>query len=108
MSLIKCFECQSEVSNKALACPKCGARLRKPKRGFFGTLFKWSFIGFNLLMLLWLFSYWGTVGQMSANESEMAQTGYAIGATMGTGAIVSFWCFGDVILGLLVLFTRAK
>ncbi|MEK9159042.1 MAG: zinc ribbon domain-containing protein [Patescibacteria group bacterium] len=24
MSLIKCSECQSEMSDKALACPKCG------------------------------------------------------------------------------------
>jgi hypothetical protein len=27
------------------------------KRGFFGFLFKWASIGFNVLMALWLFSY---------------------------------------------------
>ena len=32
MSLIKCFECQSEMSDKALACPKCG-NPNKPKKG---------------------------------------------------------------------------
>lgn len=32
----------------------------------------------------------------------------AIGGTIGTGVLISFWGFGDLILGLLVLFTRPK
>jgi DNA-directed RNA polymerase subunit RPC12/RpoP len=47
MALINCKECGAEVSDKALDCPKCGAKLRKPQRTFFGKLVKYSFIGFN-------------------------------------------------------------
>ena len=35
MALIKCKECGGEVSNKADACPKCGAKV--PKSGIVGT-----------------------------------------------------------------------
>ncbi|HHB1543773.1 zinc-ribbon domain-containing protein [Acinetobacter baumannii] len=44
MPLINCPECNHSVSDKALDCPSCGARLRKPKRGFFGKIFKWLFL----------------------------------------------------------------
>ncbi|QJT21670.1 hypothetical protein IBG34_04770 [Aeromonas media] len=108
MSLINCPECASEVSDSALKCPKCGIQIRKPKRGFFGKLFKWGFILFNLLMAFWLFSYWGSVGEMMHDTSEAGQAGAAIGGTIGTGVLISFWGFGDLILGLLVLFTRPK
>jgi ssDNA-binding Zn-finger/Zn-ribbon topoisomerase 1 len=109
MALITCPECSNEVSDTALKCPKCGVQLRKPKRGFFGKLFKFVFIAFNIIMLLWMFSYFGAVSDVASNASSGAeQAGTAIGATLGTGMLLFFWCVGDVILGLLVLFTRPK
>lgn len=54
MAMIPCKECGKEVSSEAFKCPNCGARLRKAKRGFFGKIFKWSFVLFNLLMFLWV------------------------------------------------------
>lgn len=30
MALVKCAECQNDVSDKAAACPKCGAPVGKP------------------------------------------------------------------------------
>lgn len=30
MSLIECHECKNQVSDEAAACPKCGAKVRKP------------------------------------------------------------------------------
>ncbi|WP_337162347.1 hypothetical protein [Vibrio parahaemolyticus] len=85
MTLIKCPECYTEVSTSAYNCPKCGGQLRKPKRGFFGTLFKWGFILFNLLMVLWLISYWGDIGEMSSTaRSDAELTGTAIGGAIGT------------------------
>ena len=53
MAMIKCPECSADVSDSALKCPSCGVQLRKPKRGFFGKLVKWGFIGFNILMAIW-------------------------------------------------------
>jgi hypothetical protein len=109
MALINCPECQTEVSDAALKCPKCGVQLRKPKRGFFGKLFKWGFIGFNILMLIWLFSYWGSVGDLANTAgSDAEKAGAAIGGTIGTGMLFGLWVFGDIILGLFVMFTRPK
>ena len=109
MALIKCPECSNEVSNTALKCPKCGVQLRKLKRGFFGKLFKWGFIVFNILMVIWLFSYWGTVGEIANTAgSEAEKAGVAIGGTLATGMLFGVWVAGDIVLGLFVLFTRPK
>lgn len=105
---MNCPECQSEVSDSALKCPKCGVQLRKPKRGFFGKLFKWTFICFNILMTFWLISYWGTIGDMTSGASGAEKAGAAIGGTIGTGMLFGLWVFGDIVLGLFVLFTRPK
>lgn len=109
MALITCPECDNQVSDSALKCPKCGVQLRKPTRGFFGSLVKFLFIAFNVVMVIWLFTYFSSIGEMSANLSSNAEkTGAAIGATIGTGMLLSLWAFGDIILGLFVLFTRPK
>lgn len=109
MAIINCPECQNEVSNSALKCPKCGVQLRELKRGFFGNLFKWGFILFNILMVVWLFSFWGDVGSIVEEaNSDAEQAGAAIGATIGTGMVFGIWVSGDIILGLLVLFSRPK
>lgn len=109
MAMIKCPECSADVSDSALKCPSCGVQLRKPKRGFFGKLIKWSFIGFNILMVIWLFSYWGSVSEIANTAgSDAEKAGVAIGSTLGTGMLFGIWVFGDIILGLFVLFTRPK
>lgn len=77
------------------------------KRGFFGWLFLLTFIGFNLLMAAWLFSYWGSLSQLNA-ASDAEKAGAVIGGTIGSGMILSVWCFGDIILGLFVLLTRGR
>lgn len=109
MALTNCRECGAQVSDTAFKCPSCAFQLRKPKRGIMGKLFKWVFILFNILMIIWLFSYFAQVGELSsAATSDAEKTGAAIGATMGTGMLLGIWVVGDIILGLLVLFTRPK
>lgn len=109
MALIACKECGNEVSDKATKCPACGVQLRKPKRGFFGAIFKWLFILFNILMIIWVVAaVQGTSEVVSTAASDAEQAGAAIGATLGFGMIMSFWVMGDIILGLLVLFTKPK
>ncbi len=108
MALINCPECSAEVSDSALKCPKCGVQLRKPTRGFFGKLIKWTFILFNIVMVLWL-----TVGMNSAAKgmetlSGAEHAGAAIGTGIGAMLVISIWVIGDIILGLFVLFTRPK
>ena len=39
MAMIRCKECNAEISDQAAACPKCGAELRKGKtRGALKTV----------------------------------------------------------------------
>lgn len=109
MALINCPECSSEVSDSALKCPKCGVQLRKPTRGPFGKLMKWLFIGFNIIMVILLFSYFGSVSEFTSSAgSDAEKAGAAIGATLGTGMLMGIWVLGDIILGLFVLLTRPK
>jgi len=82
--------------------------LRKLKRGFFGKLVKWSFIGFNVLMAIWLIAGMGAATEGMEAMSDAEKAGTAIGTGIGAAMILVIWVFGDIILGLLVLFTRPK
>ncbi|AJA08851.1 Putative membrane protein [Sphingopyxis fribergensis] len=78
-------------------------------RTFFGKLMKWLFIGFNIIMFLWMASSCAAVSDVSAgavNDAERA--GAAIGAGLGMTFLLFVWGIGDVILGMFVLFTRRK
>lgn len=109
MALVSCPECSVEISDTAPKCMKCGVQLRKPKRGFWGKLIKYTFIGFNLLMAWALIAGLGAAGEtVSAASSSAEQAGAAIGTGIGAAMILSIWVFGDIILGLFVLFTRPK
>lgn len=77
------------------------------KRGFFGKIVKWIFILFNVLMIVWLFSYCSHVADMSQTLTDDAEkAGAAIGGAMGTGFLLSIWAAGDIILGIFAFFTR--
>ena len=109
MALIACPECSTDVSDSALKCTSCGIQLRKPKRGFFGKLFKYSFILFNVLMAWWLVAGVGAASEgIQSAGSTAEQAGAAIGTGIGAAMIIGLWVFGDIILGLFVLFTRPK
>ena len=109
MALTNCRECGAQVSDTAFKCPQCAFQLRKPKRGIMGKLFKWLFILFNILMIIWLFSAMAGVGDAASTATTDAEkAGTAIGATLGFGMLMGIWVFGDIILGLLVLFTKPK
>ena len=78
------------------------------KRGIGGKIIKWLFIGFNLLMLIWLFSYWSEIGGKFGNLNEAEQSGAAVGTMLGTTVLMIIWGAGALILGLFVLLTRGK
>lgn len=84
-------------------------RTETRKRGFFGKLIKWSFIGFNVLMAVWLFAGLGGAGDVYNNASGDAErAGAAIGTAIGGGFVLFIWVAGAVILGLLTLLSRGK
>lgn len=109
MATVPCPSCGKDVSVKAFDCPSCGHPLRKAKRGFFGKVFKWAFVLFNIVMIAMLFSYADVIGdQMDTAKSDAEKAGTAIGATLGSGMLLTLWAIGDIILGMFVLFTRPK
>jgi hypothetical protein len=62
MAMTACTECKTQISTKALACPRCGARRRKPT-----SLFTWVFGG--------LFTIAVASGVISAANSPSARAG---------------------------------
>lgn len=106
-ALSTCPSCKENVSQKAFDCPHCGHPIRKPKRGFFGKIFKWLFVLFNILMVIWLLSYFAEIAEMSEDlSSDAERAGAAIGGAIATSMILGIWVMGDIILGLLTLLTR--
>ena len=53
MALIKCPECEKEISNKTTDCPSCGAPVKHIKAGvsWYGPLFKQLFYGTFIIFL---------------------------------------------------------
>lgn len=72
----------------------------------FGKFVKFLFAAFNILMLIWLVTYWSDISGMLDQGDEYSQAGAAIGSALGTGLILAIWALGDVVLGIAVLLTR--
>lgn len=72
MALVKCRECGKEISDKALACPSCGAPMAVVAEGDSGHSSragaKWEGLGFVLIVggLIWLLGggHWGGIFMM--------------------------------------------
>lgn len=109
MAMIQCKECTKEVSDTAIKCPNCGVILNKPKRSVLGKVLKWLFIAFNLIMIYWLFAGTGaSTDVVNHASSEAGKAGAEIGRGLGVMMILFLWVVGDIILGMLVMFTRPK
>src|ERR1700709_2796353 len=77
------------------------------QRGMFGTLTKWAFIAFNVLMLVWVVGGFNAVSNIAVH-SDAERVGRAIGSAFGIASLLMLWMIGDVILGILVLVTRGN
>jgi beta-lactamase regulating signal transducer with metallopeptidase domain len=78
-------------------------------RTFFGKIIKWVFIGFNIVMLIWMIAGMaGAAETASTASSEAEQAGAAIGTGIGFMMLLMIWAAGDVVLGLFVMLTRRK
>jgi uncharacterized paraquat-inducible protein A len=108
MVMINCPECNAEISGSTLKCPKCGYQINKLKRGVFGKIIKWSFILFNILMLLWIMVGIGGSIEGIKMMNELEQAGVEIGTGLGAIMIMKVWVIGDIVFGLFVLLTRPK
>jgi len=108
MSLVNCPECQAEISESAVKCPKCGVQLIKPTRTIFGNIIKWGFIGFNVIMLIWIIAGTGSAAGKIEGMTGAGRTGAELGTGIGIMLIIVLWTLGDIILGMFVFFTRPK
>jgi hypothetical protein len=73
--------------------------------GLFGKTMRLLFFAFNVLMAIWLVSYWATIsGNDAVTSAERA--GSAIGGAIGTVLLLFIWLAGAGILGALTLATR--
>lgn len=82
-------------------------RTEKRERSIVGQLVKWAFIGFNLLMVVWIFGGLHVVSKIPTH-SAAEKLGSAIGTTIGVTLLLILWGLGDLILGVLVLVTRGN
>lgn len=83
-----------------------GYREIKGKRSVFGHMVLWSFLGFNVLMLMWLI---GGVHMMTEGYDQMSpaeQSGTVIGIGFGVFRVFVTWVIGCVILGIPLFLTR--
>jgi hypothetical protein len=83
-------------------------------RSLMGKIFKYSFIAFNVLMVVLFLkgcaisSEGITNAGVNSEYPDAATAGATIGAGLAMGTLLFLWLVGDVILGLFVLFTRRK
>ncbi|MET4045342.1 hypothetical protein ABIC03_007074 [Bradyrhizobium sp. RT6a] len=82
-------------------------KTEKYQRGTFGTLIKWAFIIFNVVMLVWIVGGLHSVSTIEVH-SNAERAGRAIGSAIGVASLLTLWVFGDIILGALVFFTRGQ
>ena len=84
-------------------------RTEKRQRGVFGQIAKWLFILFNVGMLIGVIAgliNGGNFTQTLHSQAEINAAG--AGVAIGIGLLLVFWAAGDIVLGLLVIFTRGK
>lgn len=106
MALINCPECKTEISDTALKCPNCAVQLRKATRSGFAKLVKWAYLGFNVIMPIWLISAMSAATEGVELMSEAEQAGAAIGTGIGAMIIFVIWGAGAVVGGVVMLVTR--
>jgi len=84
-------------------------KVEKTQRSLFGKIVKYTFIGFNILMLVWFIGGMASASKGIGNATtEAEQAGATIGTGLGTIFIIFIWVVGAVILGIMTLLTRAK
>jgi len=74
--------------------------MEKESRGILGTIFKWMFILFNIMMAIMVY--------LSMGHTEESNKAVQIGADMGISMIAMMWGAGFIVLGAFTYFTRAK
>ena len=79
----------------------------KPNRSLVGSVFKWWFIIFNVLMVAWIWSAMSATEELvDESDDEYEEAGAAIGGAIATGIICGVWFVGAIIFGMLAMVTK--
>ena len=78
-----------------------------------GIFFKYGFILYNILMMLWMFSATSATSKIAtptgdADIDAAAQSGAALGLGISLMFILFIWAAGAAILGICALLTRPR
>lgn len=87
------------------AAPRYGHGLGPARRGRFGSLAKWSLIGFNALMGLFVLLPLIIVNTLDNPSNGEVLAGY-LGSALLIASAFSFWLVSNIILGVIVYVTR--
>ena len=78
-------------------------------RSFIKKCIQWTFIGFNLFMVLWMIvEVGGATKQIAEATTTAEKVGISIGTRLGTSIMIFIWVAGDVISGLFLFLSKAK
>ncbi|SDB56544.1 hypothetical protein [Belnapia rosea] len=80
----------------------------RERRSRFGRVVKWSFWGFQLLMLLGSLGTCAAVTPFLAGPDPEVAIGAGMFGAMAIGTLWTLWPLGTVVLGLLLLLTRGR
>ena len=79
----------------------------KPNRSLVGNVFKWRFIIFNVLMIVWIFSIGSETGDaIDESESEFDEDVNAAAGGIAMTMVCGVWFIGAVIFGMLAMVTK--
>ena len=79
----------------------------KPNRSLVGSVFKWWFIIFNILMVVWIFSIGSETGDaIDESESEFDEDVNAAAGGIAMTLICGVWFVGAIIFGMLAMVTK--
>ena len=79
----------------------------KPNRSLVGNVFKWWFIIFNILMVVWIFSIGSeTDDAIDESESEFDEDVNAAAGGIAMTMVCGVWFIGAVIFGMLAMVTK--
>jgi hypothetical protein len=68
----------------------------------------WALVIWTVLIVIWMVSAGGAIGDMAPAGSEAEEAGRAIGAGIGFTFILMIWFLGFIVLGLIWLMSRPK
>ena len=102
MALIKCPDCNNDISDKAVICPHCGAA----GQGFFRALeyrSKKMLFGLPLVHIVWGPAFNPFTGRMRIAKGIIAIGGIAVGVLAMGGLAFGVIALGGLAIGLAAL-----